>query len=420
MAYQVFISYSSQDKEVADKICSALEAEEIECWIAPRDITPGKEWGQEIVEAIRGSKIMVLLFSFASNESQQVLREVERAVNKNVIIIPFRIEDVEPTKSLEYFLYSTHWLDAFDSELESSIERLKQTIEHLLTEYNKKKSSEKCPTCEAANELDNRFCKDCGTELETKKSKGDILKEVEESVLSEQQDYKQRLYRVSRRLSRTVQSKTKELYQSLQEFYQTADDKQKIIAVASAVIVLLLISVASLNLGQDTAQEELQAEEEQQEEKQQQYEKAEDYYQQEDYQTAIEFYKQAAQENHVRAKKRLGDMYHRGLGIARDDKKAVEWYQQAAAEEDKEAQYMIGLMYMGGRGVEGSEQQAKEWYLQAAEQDHKDAQVALGAIYKYGLGIEEDITTAEKWYQKAAQQGSQTAKEQLEELASGE
>jgi hypothetical protein len=117
---------------MADAVCSALENAGIRCWIAPRDVLPGKEWGEAIVDAIGGSRIMVLIFSSASNKSQQVLREVERAVNKNVIIIPFRIEDVLPTKSMEYFLYSTHWLDALTPETKKHIESLVNTVKKLM------------------------------------------------------------------------------------------------------------------------------------------------------------------------------------------------------------------------------------------------------------------------------------------------
>jgi len=117
---------------MADAVCSALENSGIRCWIAPRDVLPGKEWGEAIVDAISGSKIMVLIFSSASNRSQQVLREVERAVNKNVIIIPFRIEDVLPTKSMEYFLYSTHWLDALTPEIKKHIASLVDTVKKLM------------------------------------------------------------------------------------------------------------------------------------------------------------------------------------------------------------------------------------------------------------------------------------------------
>lgn len=132
MAHDVFISYSQKNKNTADAVCNALENNDIRCWIAPRDILPGKEWGEAIVTAISEAKVMVLIFSSASNESQQVLREVERAVNKNVKIIPFRIEDIVPTKSMEYFLYSTHWLDALTPDMSKHIDMLTGTVANFI------------------------------------------------------------------------------------------------------------------------------------------------------------------------------------------------------------------------------------------------------------------------------------------------
>jgi peptide/nickel transport system substrate-binding protein len=80
--------------------------------MAPRDIRPGREYGASIIDAIGDSAAMVLLFTVASNRSPQVLREVERAVSKSVPIVPVRVEDILPSKSLEYFISTPHWLDA--------------------------------------------------------------------------------------------------------------------------------------------------------------------------------------------------------------------------------------------------------------------------------------------------------------------
>ena len=80
MAHDVFISYSSHDKTTADAVCAALEARSARCWIAPRDIQPGAEWAEAIMDAIAAGKIMVVVFSDHANTSGQVLREVERAV----------------------------------------------------------------------------------------------------------------------------------------------------------------------------------------------------------------------------------------------------------------------------------------------------------------------------------------------------
>ena len=112
MAHDVFISYSTHDKLTADAICSIFEANGIRCWIAPRDILPGMDWGESIIDAINASRVMVLILSSSSNTSDQVKREVERAVHKSIVIIPFRIENVQLSKSLEYQLSLTHWLDA--------------------------------------------------------------------------------------------------------------------------------------------------------------------------------------------------------------------------------------------------------------------------------------------------------------------
>jgi hypothetical protein len=110
--HNVFLSHSSKDKEVADAVCATLEGRGIRCWVAPRDIPAGANWGESIIDGITVTKVMVVILSSDSNESSQVMREVERAVNKDSAIIPFKIKDIPLSKSLEYFLSTAHWLDA--------------------------------------------------------------------------------------------------------------------------------------------------------------------------------------------------------------------------------------------------------------------------------------------------------------------
>jgi hypothetical protein len=113
VAREVFVSYSQPDYECAMELVARAEGEGINCWIAPRDITPSADWAAEIIDAISNARVMILVFSASSNDSPQVRREVERAVHKQVSILPFRIENVLPSKSLEYFLSAQHWMDAF-------------------------------------------------------------------------------------------------------------------------------------------------------------------------------------------------------------------------------------------------------------------------------------------------------------------
>lgn len=133
MGHDVFISYSSKDKPTADAACAVLESKGLRCWIAPRDILPGEDWGQSIIAAINGCKVMVLIFSSHANQSQQIKREVERAVHRGLPLIPVRIEDVLPASSLEYFLSTPHWLDAFTPPMERHLLHLAATIMQLLS-----------------------------------------------------------------------------------------------------------------------------------------------------------------------------------------------------------------------------------------------------------------------------------------------
>jgi hypothetical protein len=124
MVRDVFVSYSQPDQGCAMELVSRVEREGINCWIAPRDIAPSADWAAEIIDAIANSRTMILVFSASSNDSPQVRREVERAVHKQVSILPFRIDNVMPSKSLEYFLSAQHWMDAFPPPMEPHYARL--------------------------------------------------------------------------------------------------------------------------------------------------------------------------------------------------------------------------------------------------------------------------------------------------------
>jgi Tol biopolymer transport system component len=135
MAHTVFICHASNDKQVADAACAALEAQRIPCWIAPRDILAGEEYQESIVDALSESQIVLLIFSAHANDSPQVRREIERAVTKGKIVVPFRIEDVMPSRAMEFALGNTHWLDALTPPLEHHLTELCHAISRLLQKH---------------------------------------------------------------------------------------------------------------------------------------------------------------------------------------------------------------------------------------------------------------------------------------------
>lgn len=132
MAHDLFISYSSEDKVIADAVCSALEVAKIRCWIAPRDIIPGQEWPEAIVNGVTGSRVMVLIFSSNSKDSKHVRKELALAIDSKVIVIPLKIDDIPFEGPMQYFLSDTHWLDAMNPPTKKEIQKLVVTARAII------------------------------------------------------------------------------------------------------------------------------------------------------------------------------------------------------------------------------------------------------------------------------------------------
>src|SRR5437870_3463073 len=111
---------------------AALENQGVACWIAPRDMPPGRAYGAELVAAIRASRAVVLLFSHHSNASPHVLNEIERAASLRIAVLPVRIEDMLPSSEMEYFLSRPHWLDAMPAPIGAHLPRIVEAVKKLL------------------------------------------------------------------------------------------------------------------------------------------------------------------------------------------------------------------------------------------------------------------------------------------------
>ena len=123
---RVFISYASPDAEVAQKVCSALEAAGLPCWMAPRDVKAGAQYADAIVRAINQAKAVVLLLSGRAVASSHVAREVERAASKRKQIIPFRLDAAALNPELEYFLSNSQWIEVPKLGMPAALAKLKE------------------------------------------------------------------------------------------------------------------------------------------------------------------------------------------------------------------------------------------------------------------------------------------------------
>jgi formylglycine-generating enzyme required for sulfatase activity len=128
LSKDVFLSYASPDQESAYRLCRMLEDRGIRCWIAPRDVTPGADYGQAIIQGIESTTATLLLLSDHANTSIHVAHEVERATSKRKWLIPIRLEDVQPGPSLELHLSATQWLDGWRLAPEQLADQLARAL----------------------------------------------------------------------------------------------------------------------------------------------------------------------------------------------------------------------------------------------------------------------------------------------------
>jgi hypothetical protein len=131
-AKDVFISYSKEDKAIADALCGNLERRGIHCWIAPRNVAVSSNWAESIIQAIEASKVMVLVFSRAANDSPQVSREVQTSFESGKPVFPVRIDQAEPTGAMKFYLPSVHWLDLVPGPGEEHFEALASSLRSVL------------------------------------------------------------------------------------------------------------------------------------------------------------------------------------------------------------------------------------------------------------------------------------------------
>lgn len=127
--HPVFISYATADRTEALKVCKAVERRGTSCWISMRDVPPGANYQEAIVQAIRDAGAMVLVFSAAANDSDEIKKELSLASRYRVPVIAVRIADVEPSDAFAYELSTRQWIDAFqdwDGSIDALVARLQQ------------------------------------------------------------------------------------------------------------------------------------------------------------------------------------------------------------------------------------------------------------------------------------------------------
>jgi TPR repeat protein len=407
MEFDVFISYPHQEKTAADAVCATLEAGGIRCWIAPRDVSGGAEWADAIVDAIDHCKAMVLVFSSHTNGSKQILREVQRAFDREKPVMPVRIENVAPESGLAYYMGPVHWLDAFTPPLARHLQNLRRSVEAVV------KSSASAPP-ERRPEP--------GGGAPPPKEFSDAVSSANSAANASAKPIagrrKQSLSVMAIAVCLAALLGVAGLWIAIDRHWfstELASDPASVpspkpdtpsLAVSPTPGTLAEI-LAAANRGDSTAENTLGVD----------YAEGSDGLPHDDTQ-AVEWYKKSAAQGNPRGETNLGDMYLYGRGgLTINYVLAVSWYLKAAQQNFPDAQFRLGALYERGIGTQKDVAQAVQLYRSAANQGHAEAQNQLGYLYAVGDdGVDQDYKQALAWFQKSAAQGYAKAEKNLGDM----
>lgn len=123
--HAVFISYSSLDESLVDRVVAAVEAEGRRCWIAHRDIPPGVvSWAAPIVMAIASSRLAVILLTEHSIGSDEVLREVTIAADEKIPMLAVSLDATPLAPGLRYFFTAGQRVDLIGLAADDQVARI--------------------------------------------------------------------------------------------------------------------------------------------------------------------------------------------------------------------------------------------------------------------------------------------------------
>ena len=455
----VFICWSSIDKEEANKVLNALEEDGNTCWISNRNMPWDTDnYWDNITKAIKSCDIFLCLSSENSIKSQDCIKEVEIAskLNKNKRI-EYKIDNYKDSTLFKRF-FTGQWITNIDDLLEKVYDTkhkeedlYKNAIELLYQdEYIKAKqiftnieNYEKsniyikiCDGCINAIMLyDDGLYTQAKERLSLLKSYNyaiDVInklidkyeKIILESEISKAQTYiSLGLYDEAINLYRNLLINNKESFKIWYGYLEaitynfTDNTNPSIKNVYENALRLVSNKIEKENLEQkynklftkessneiDTkTNNNVEVIEKPEEKKVIKVTTANEY---------LDYLKKGYKDEDLELEdakemNNLGDCYYNGEGTDQDYKKAFEWFKKGAEEGNASAMSNLGCCYYKGKGTDKNYSNAFEWYKKAAEQGNADAMNRLGDCYKSGEGTDKDESKALKWYKKGAEQGN--------------
>ena len=125
--------------------------------------------------------------------------------------------------------------------------------------------------------------------------------------------------------------------------------------------------------------------------------------------TAIQYLKAAAEEEHAASLDLLGMLYATGQLLEKDPKRAADLFRKAAVLGETSAKFHLAMALREGFGVRRNLEESFAWLRVAAKEKSPEAMFALAEAYDQGLGVEKNAEIAETFFSQAALKGERRA-----------
>ncbi|MFN2234939.1 MAG: TIR domain-containing protein [Anaerolineales bacterium] len=130
MSHDVFISYSSQDREQVLDITRHLQNSGIQVWIDRNRIPGGTNYGPEIVKGIKDCGVLMLMCSDNSLRSKNVKQEIQLAWKYSKPYLPLLLEQISFPEQIEYWLEGWQWIEVLGNPAENWLPQILMALEN--------------------------------------------------------------------------------------------------------------------------------------------------------------------------------------------------------------------------------------------------------------------------------------------------
>ena len=116
MSAEVFISYSSYDRDRVMPVVESLRSSGISVWVDEGNIHAADLWSEQIVQAIADCRVMVVMLSQNSTDSHNVVKEVMLASEQKKALLPVYLEPANIPAKLQYQLAGIQHLELYGQD----------------------------------------------------------------------------------------------------------------------------------------------------------------------------------------------------------------------------------------------------------------------------------------------------------------